>query len=186
MIVRPMILAAGLALGASLAASTALFAQETTMVRSIDVNVELDDVDANALEYWPDIAADLATALEARSMPFRAEDGVDISVQLEEISLSGSRILTGEGEFNHLEGWVYFREAGEEVPFEQEEIVLDATTLHAGVSPEGITVPGRPVFYSALVDAFAIATLERLQGEDPASIDENRKAEAGEEGGAGN
>ncbi len=160
---RTILFATGMAVAASVAASTVVFAQDQIPIGNIAVTVEFEDVDANALQYWPNIATDLQAAIEARAMPYRASDGVDISVQLKEISLSGSRILSGTGEFNHLEGWAYFRRAGEDVPFDQESIVLDASTVQAGVSPEGIVVPGVPVFYSALIDGFAIATVDKLE-----------------------
>ena len=83
----------------------------------------------------------------------------------------GSTVLTGEGEFNHLEGWVYFREPGNPVPVSQEAVVVDAVT--GAIDPDAaiVILPGVPDFYAALLMGFSKSTLDQLDllngGESP-------------------
>lgn len=144
-------------------AATAAMA-DTKVISEIDVEAELSDVnEANALEYWPDITTDLGTQIAAAAEGMLGDNGYTIDVQLTEISLSGSDLLTGEGEFNTLEGWVYIRKDGEAVPVETFEIALEAETLSAGGNSEITIIPGKPMFYTALVNAFAMKTVEAVE-----------------------
>lgn len=165
---RTILFAAGLAIAGSLAASTAVFAQP--MLDEITVDAEFEDVEgANALQYWPELENDLAEAIAYRAGSMRSENGYDVTVRVREITMSGSRVLTGEGEFNHLEGIVYFRAPDDPVPVEQVTIILDARTGEIPVLEDGaiVVLPGTPVFYAALLDAFARNTIEALGKLDP-------------------
>ena len=81
------IAASAFALGGALAAATAgaAFAQDTALIAEADVKVELDDVNANALDYWPDIEKDLEAKLAEKIAPIYSGDGYDITVSLSEI-----------------------------------------------------------------------------------------------------
>lgn len=165
---RTVLFAAGLAIAGSLAASTAVFADPK--IDEIKVEAELEDVaGANALEYWPELESDLEDAIAFRAGSMRADNGYDITVRVREITMSGSKVLTGEGEFNHLEGIAYFRAPDNPVPVEQVTIILDARTGEIPVLEDGATLilPGTPVFYAALLDAFAINTVEAVSELDP-------------------
>ena len=142
--------------------ATAAVAQERPMIAEVDVDVELSDMDANALDYWPDIGHDLAAAILAAADPMLAEGGYLVDVQVAEISLAGATKLLESGEFNHLEGWVYIRDEEGAPPVKSEQIVLDASTFTPGGNSDFFIIPGRPDFYNALVNVFALRTVEEV------------------------
>lgn len=165
------IAASAFALGGALAAATAgaAFAQDTALIAEADVKVELDDVNANALDYWPDIEKDLEAKLAEKIAPIYSGDGYDITVSLSEISIDGSALLGADGEFNTLKGWVYIREQGNPDPVDSVGLSLTAVTgdVTATASENTlvtITAPQRGDFYDALLDRFAERTIEEVQG----------------------
>jgi hypothetical protein len=142
-------------------------AQETpSPISDVKVSVELEAVDANALDRWPSIGNDLSEAILAAAGPYLSEDGRSVAVVLNEVSLGGTDVLGEEGEFNRLGGWVYVRDDPAEPPILSEEIVLVADTYVPGGTSLIHVVPGRPEFYNALVNVFAIRVVEEVQGAD--------------------
>lgn len=178
---RTVLFAAGFAFSASLAAATVAFAEEGTLSK-VEVFAEIEDAqNSNALEFWPQIEADLETVINAMARNRMTDDGLEMTVRISEISLSGSELLTGEGEFNRLEGWVYFREPGDPAPVHQKEIFIDAETGAidlSGVESDFVIVkmPEMPAFYTALLVGFsdvAIDQLDEAADADP-FVEENR------------
>lgn len=168
---RTLIFATGFALAGALAASTTAFAEDQNMIDTVKVEADLGDINqANALNYWPSIEEDLAKVIEAQAGPLVSDAGYDVTVVLKELSLSGSKLLTGNGEFNRLEGWVYFRPDGENVAQDQHNIIIDAKTGTVPDSAIGVIVPGKPEFYAAVLEGFADATLKQLQELDSTPV----------------
>ena len=160
---RTIIFAAGLALSGALAASTAAFGQDANTIKDVEVKAELGDIkDANAMNFWPTMAEDLEAAILAKAEDRLADDGYEVVVSLKEVSLSGSTLLTGEGEFNRLEGWVYFIPEGTEVAEDQSDIIIEAVTAPVPDDAIAVIVPGKPAYYAAMLDGFANSTLIKL------------------------
>lgn len=133
-------------------------------INEADVIVELEDAEnANALEYWPQIETDLEEVMAAYIAPLHSDDGYDVKVRLTEVSLSGSKILEGEGEFNHMEGWVYVREQGDPSVVDSFNIVIDAKTQSAGIADGMIVIPGMDDFYVALLNGFADKSVKLIK-----------------------
>ena len=142
-------------------------AQETPVpISDVKVSVELEAVDANALDRWPSIGNDLTEAILAAASPYLAEDGRTVAVVLNEVSLGGTAVLGEEGEFNRLGGWVYVRDDPAEPPIVSEEVVLVADSFVPGGTSLIHIIPGRPDFYNALVNVFAIRVIEEAQAAD--------------------
>ncbi len=138
-------------------------AQDKTIAEA-DVIVELEDAgNANALEYWPQIESDLETVLAEWIAPMQSGDGYDVKIRLSDVSLSGSTILTGEGEFNHIEGWVYVREQGEPSVVDSFKVIIDAQTGEFPAGPGYYILPGMDDFYVALLNGFADKTVRTIQ-----------------------
>lgn len=137
-------------------ASGAAYAQDN-MINEADVVVELEDAEnANALEYWPKIEADLEEVFAAYIAPVQSGDGYDVRVRLTEVSLSGSKKLAGQGEFNHMEGWVYVREQGEPSVVDSFKVIIDAETMTDNLRPgDFVILPNMDDFYIALLNGFA-------------------------------
>ncbi len=143
-------------------ASTA-FAEDRTLIAEADVKVELDDVQANALEYWPDIERDLEEKLASAIAPHYSGDGYDVTIRLSEISIDGSALLGNEGEFNTLTGWVVVREQHNPAPVERVWVSLTAKTGEVDPEADIVIAPARNAFYNALLDRFAERTVEEIE-----------------------
>ena len=151
------------ALALGLAMTPAAMAQDK-LVDEVDVKVELDDVNANALDFYPNIETDLETKLAEVFSPMHSDDGYDITVSLSEISLDGSKLLGAEGEFNTLKGWVYIREQGNPDPVDSVGLSLQAKTGESDPNAAFVLAPGTDDFYQALLQRFAERTMEEVQG----------------------
>ena len=150
------------ALVISLAAATS--AQEVVVPMSdVSVTVDLGSVDSNALDHWPQIGSDLTEAILSAATPYLASDGLLVSVVLNEMSLGGAPTLAEDGEFNRLSGWVYVRDDPAVPPILSQEIVLEADAYLPGGTSEYLIIPGRPEFYTALVNVFAYRVIEEVQ-----------------------
>lgn len=141
-----------------------LASAEQVSFSDIDVTVELGDVqNANALEYWPKIEADMEKVMTERVSAFYAPDGVDIDVSITEVSLSGSKLLSEGGEFNTLKGWVYVRDENNGNLLDTFHINLRAETGQVGWQDGAIKVPEMQAFYEALLEAFAEKTVAQVR-----------------------
>ncbi|NNE89700.1 MAG: hypothetical protein HKN27_16655 [Silicimonas sp.] len=147
---------------AALSMATIATAQDVKFA-DIDVTVELRDVEnANALDYWPTIEADMEKVMTDRVASMYAPDGLDIDVSVTEVSLSGSTLLKEQGEFNTLQGWVYVRDENNGNLVDNFKINLRAETGQVGLQDGQIKLPEMQAFYDALLGAFADKTVERV------------------------
>ena len=151
-----------IAIGAAFAFASTATAQDVKFA-DIDVSVELKDVEnANALDFWPTIEADMERVMTERVASMYAPDGLDIDVNLTEVSLSGSNLLKEEGEFNTLHGWVYVRDENNGNLVDNFNIKLRAETGQVGLQDGMIVLPDMQDFYVALLNAFADRTVEKV------------------------
>lgn len=126
-------------------------------VNEVDVQVDLDAAEYNALDYWPQIESDLKAAIAERAATLPGQEPYDVSVTVESISLNGSGLLTGEGEFNHIDGWIRAYPTGNPAAATAWPIALVASTeAPTFIGPDVILIPpAESEFYVALIDAFA-------------------------------
>lgn len=149
------------ALGVTLIAATPVLAFEGPFpVGEVDTVAYFDSMkNPNALDYYPDVAADVDAAIIDRVG--RSDDSdarkVDVDVQITSMRLNDNPILTDDGDFNILEGIVTVRDAiGREV-VAYEQITLKAEEMSV---PYASTSPDKDAFYTAMVSAFADRTAE--------------------------
>lgn len=148
---------------AAISMATIATAQDVSFA-DIDVTVELGDVEnANALDYWPSIEADMEKVMTERVSTFYAPDGVDIDVSVTEVSLSGSKLLSDGGEFNTLQGWVYVRDENNGNLLDTFHINLRAETGTVGWQDGAVKLPEMQAFYDTLIEAFAEKTVEGVK-----------------------
>lgn len=77
-------------------------------IASVETAVTLEDVDSNALDFWPEIAEDMTTLVSAGLIDQITESGdYKVKVDVQEMSLGGATVLGPDGAFNQLNGWVY-------------------------------------------------------------------------------
>lgn len=148
---------------AAISMATFATAQDVAFA-DIDVTVELGDVEnANALDYWPSIEADMEKVMTERVSAFYAPDGVDIDVSVTEVSLSGSKLLSDGGEFNTLQGWVYVRDENNGKLLDTFHINLRAETGTVGWQDGAVKLPEMQAFYDTLIEAFAEKTVQGVK-----------------------
>ncbi len=151
----------------SLAALTLTTATLAATVKSIDVEVELDAVEnPKAAAYWTTIADDLENAIVARITEDIAEDGVDVKIDLEEVSLSnGFEESMGLAD-TRLVGNVTMSHASDNSRFGTYELTVDVNTAMPMI-PAGVDVVTLPadtrVYYDAMIAAFAQGVVDRLK-----------------------
>ncbi len=148
-----------------LAALPALVAQaDPIRIDEIRVTTDLEAMEYNALDYWPEMQADIQNAIAQKVADFPGEVVYDVDVTIDAVSLNGSGLLNGEGEFNHLRGWVRAYPDGYPAAPQTFSVEMVATTDEpAFVSgPVVIVPPAEGEFYAALVDAFAAEAAAQL------------------------
>lgn len=152
---------AALALVAASATGVAALAP----VSDIDVTTEsMAIADAEAFAFLDTLKGDLEKAISER-VTFADETGsVDIHVDIRNISLNGTPVGPDAEEFNELDGVVSIRAAGTGNNVLSYPVQLAAYQAET-VAPEGWIVVNADNgdFYTALVEAFAVETAEKLE-----------------------
>lgn len=160
--IRILAFATFVGLGAALALPTTA----QTVVRDVDISVDMDAIqNAEAAAYWSDLADDLENAIVANLVGRTGEQGAKISIDIDEVELansfqsaigvadsrlSGSVAVTHDSDntqFDNYDLTVTFEQAG---PF-----FLPGTDLAA------ITTDSKE-YYDAMVAAFADHVVRRL------------------------
>lgn len=163
---KTLIAGSAFVIGGAVAAfgATGALAQDRPLIAEADVTVELEDVNANALSYWPNIELDLEAKLNEKLAPYFSGDGYDIKISLSEISVDGSALLGNEGEFNTLKGWIYIREQGNPEPVHSLGLSVEAKTGETDPNAILVIAPSQNAFYDALLDRFAERAIEEVEG----------------------
>jgi hypothetical protein len=143
---------------AALLTSTAALAQDLPTVKSVDVSVELEAIgNEKAAAYWTSIADDLENAIVARITNQIADDGVDLTVDIEEVSLSNGFDETLGLADTRIVGTVVQRSETDERRSRTYELSLDVNQ----------SIPMIPadtrVYYDAMISAFAQEVVNRLE-----------------------
>lgn len=152
---------------AALLTSTAAAAQDLPTVKSVDVSVELEAIgNEKAAAYWTSIADDLENAIVARITNQIADDGVDLTVDIEEVSLSNGFDETLGLADTRIVGTVVQRSDTDEIRSRTYELSLDVNQS-IPMMPEGVDVTTLPadtrVYYDAMISAFAQEVVNRLE-----------------------
>ncbi|WP_431301101.1 hypothetical protein [Tabrizicola sp. BL-A-41-H6] len=155
-----------LAIG-SLAALSLTTAGTAATVKSVDVEVELSAIEnPRAAEYWTSIADDLENAIVAKIEDQVSDDGVDVKIDLAEVSLSnGFEENLGLAD-TRLVGDVTMTHASDNTRFGKYELTVDVNTA-LPLIPADVDVTVLPadtrVYYEAMIAAFAQGVVDRLK-----------------------
>jgi hypothetical protein len=152
---------------AALLTSTAAMAQDLPTVKSVDVSVELEAIgNEKAAAYWTSIADDLENAIVARITNQIADDGVDLTVDIEEVSLSNGFDETFGLADTRLVGTVVQRAETDPRRSRTYELSLDVNQS-LPMMPADVDVTTLPadtrVYYDAMIAAFAQEVVNRLE-----------------------
>lgn len=159
----------------ALVATGPLAAMEKTL-SGVEVKSDLSSYeDNNVLKFWPTLDEDLATSIASKLNIDEKSDAPRISVEINKVSIDGDTVLPDSGEFNTLEGTVTTHTgASETVSGSQDEATdvqtggyplrMTAISGEHDLSDDWVTVaPSQDNFYTALIDAYAAAIVERVE-----------------------
>jgi hypothetical protein len=152
---------------AALTLTTAALAQTGPTVKSVDVSVELDAIgNPAAAAYWTTVADDLENAIVARLTDRIADDGVNIIIDLNEVSLSGGLTEQLGVADTRLIGDVKMTHDSDNSRFGAYELTVDINSSTPMFPPEldVTTIPADSrVYYDAMIATFANRVVERLK-----------------------
>jgi len=146
--------------------ATQAFAAPDTMVKEIDVQIELPDVtNAAAAARFATIETDLESALAARMVERLADVGVNVIIDISEVELSNSFTETMNLADTRLVATVKITDDVDNSNFNSYELTVDVNAAKMFV-PAGTDLVVLPVdssiYYDALIAAFADGVVTRL------------------------
>ena len=148
------------ALGATLLIATPALAIDGPFpIREVETTTYFGAMEnPNALDYYPELAIDVAEAVKSLAIPTTAEGPhqVDVDIQITSMRLNDDPVLTGNGDFNILEGTVTVEDATGGI-LKSEPVVLRAEEMDVPYANES---PDNRDFYNAMVMAFADRAFE--------------------------
>ncbi len=169
-LLRTTILSGAIAMAGTFAAA------DPVALSNIEVRTDLTDFEnSNALEYWPDLAADLSAAIAERSNLTGDSSDPSVRIEVTEVAVNGATMLPDTGEFNELFGIVIGmpgesaledgqNNRGVDEPFLESPILLHAKEGTA-IAGEGVIMvpPSQDDFYNAMVATFADIVVQKVE-----------------------
>ncbi|MBK0328592.1 hypothetical protein I5535_14980 [Rhodobacteraceae bacterium F11138] len=137
---------------------------EEAVVKEVTAKVGIESTqDANVLDYYPQMQADLEAAIRERVPVADDPAGYVVDVILQDVSLNGDSMLPSSMEFNQMEGVVTITSPATNATPQTVPINLRAMAAD-GTAPEGFIVvpPSEADFYRALIASFADAVADEL------------------------
>ena len=160
-------------LAAAFAASLVMMplsASAETMVKDVDVSVDLDAIqNPRAATYWTSVDDDLENAIVARltgQLAGEDDEGSSISVDLDEVELASTFDSAMGIADSKLAGEVHVTSDNDNTKFDQYEIVVtfDQAVIFL---PEGtdiaVLTTDSAKYYHAMIDAFADSVVLKLK-----------------------
>ena len=152
---------------AALATSFAAAGHAQTMIKVIDVETDLTAIqNEKAAAYWGKLSDDLKSAIATRITDQLGEEGSEIHIDINELSLANSFQNALGIEDAVLVGDVAITNATDNTKFDGYELTVTAKTASA-FAPDGVVLDGAftdsPEYYTALVSAFADGVVKRLK-----------------------
>lgn len=137
-----------------------------TMVKDVNVEIDLDAINnPAAAAYWTSAADDLENAIVARLTDRIADDGLSISVDINELELANSFQTALNVADSRLEGQVKMSSEADATLMKTYDLTVtfDQATLFMpeGADLAAITSDSRD-YYNAMLNAFADKVVENL------------------------
>ena len=154
------------ALMPALLAATQAFSAPDTMVKQIDVQIELSAVtNVEAAARFATIETDLESALAARMVDRLADVGVNVIIDISEVELSNSFTEEMNLANTRLVGTVKITDDVDNSNFNSYELTVDVNTAKIFVPPgtDLVLLPAdSSVYYDAMIAAFADGVVTRI------------------------
>lgn len=140
---------------------------ETAPIKDVSVETDITAIDnAKAASYWANVSADIENAIAARLVDRTAEEGSEIKIDINELSLANSFQSALGLEDAVLVGQVNVINEMDNAKYDAYELTISAKAAQA-YGPEGLVLEGAftdtPEYYAALVNAFADGVVTRLK-----------------------
>lgn len=140
---------------------------ETAPIKDVSVETDITAIDnAKAASYWANVSADIENAIAARLVDRTAEEGSEIKIDINELSLANSFQSALGLEDAVLVGQVNVINETDNAKYDAYELTISAKAAQA-YGPEGLVLEGAftdtPEYYAALVNAFADGVVTRLK-----------------------
>ncbi|MCR8827304.1 hypothetical protein [Pseudosulfitobacter koreensis] len=134
-----------------------------TPIAEVTVQADLtENVDANALQYYPQIEEDIARMIAERiDITGDAGDPV-IKVEIKGVMLDGDSILPDSAEFNELYGSINYTDDNREINAETIPVYIKAMTAETPEDGVIYIAPGRDDFYEAMITALVDKVVENV------------------------
>ncbi|MEO9826617.1 MAG: hypothetical protein ABJF50_19615 [Paracoccaceae bacterium] len=122
----------------------------------VDVTIQLGDAGgSNALNFWPEVETDMEAVIRQRVSTLYNPNGLNVSLNVTEISLDGSKDLPGDGAFNTLRGVAMIREDANGPVVAFEEFGLRAQPWETSIKDGMFLLADKADFYNAMLNNFA-------------------------------
>lgn len=146
--------------------ANAAFAQDT-MIKEVSVEADITAItNAEAAAYWTSAADDLENAIVARLVDRIGEEGSNILIDIDELSLSNSFQNQLGLEDAVMMGTVNITSETDNSNFDTYELTVTAQSAQA-FAADGTVLEGAftdsPEYYAALIAAFADGVVTRLK-----------------------
>jgi hypothetical protein len=152
---------------AALTLTSVAIAQDRPTVKSVEVNVELEAIgNPAAAEYWTAVADDLENAIVARITDQISDDGINVKIDLEEVSLSGGLTEQLGLADTRLVGEVDMKHDTDNGRYGKYTLTVDINAATPMLPPDVdvTTIPADSrVYYDAMIATFADGVVERLE-----------------------
>ncbi len=150
---------------------SAAAAQE--QVEFSDINVEASmsaATNSNALQVFPEIEADLQTAIASRVLTSDDASDPTIRIDIRQISLNGNPMLVGSNDFNEIQGVVDISDPNNDIGGQSFPVNIAAYAADQAI-PEGYVViaPSQSDFYTAMINGFADSVVAEVEKLNPAT-----------------
>lgn len=140
---------------------------ETAPIKDVSVETDITAIEnTKAASYWANVSADIENAIAARLVDRTAEEGSEIKIDINELSLANSFQSALGLEDAVLVGQVNVINETDNAKYDAYELTISAKAAQA-YGPDGLVLEGAftdtPEYYAALVNAFADGVVTRLK-----------------------
>lgn len=134
-----------------------------TPISEVNVHANLNEnVDANAMQYYPQIETDVQRLIAERlSLTGDAGDPM-IDVEIKGVLLDGDSVLPDSAEFNELRATINYTDDNGEINAEAYPVWIKASTAETPMDGVIYLAPGQDDFYIAMISTLADTVVENI------------------------
>ena len=134
-----------------------------TPISEVNVHANLNEnVDANAMQYYPQIETDVQRLIAERlDLTGDAGDPM-IDVEIKGVMLDGDSVLPDSAEFNELRATINYTDDNNEINAEAYPVWIKASTGETPMDGVVYLAPGQDDFYVAMISTLADTVVDNI------------------------